>query len=81
MRSMRLRRVILWTVLVAAMIVGVTGGGPAAAEDDCDWWCLEGYWDQTYLACVPSPWQNNCSHCQLTCPGGGGGGFDPENNN
>lgn len=78
MRSMRLRRVVLWTVFVAAMILGVAGGGPAAADEDCDWWCLDGYFDYTFLKCVPS-FPRDCTHCQLTCPGGGGGGFEPEN--
>ncbi len=79
MRSSRQTRSTLWALLVAVLLLTLPTGGPADAQEDCESWCIDGYFDYVYLKCVPTSWAIDCTHCQVTCPGGGGGGWEPEN--
>jgi len=72
-RDVRIRNLFLFLALSCAFFVG---SGPATAQEDCDSWCLDGFFDYDYLKCIP--WQLvNCTHCDTTCPGDGG--WEPEN--
>lgn len=60
-------------VLVATALVAPT----APAQEGCSSTCREGNWNSTFWTC-DSGSPHNCSHCDVVCPGGGGG-WTPEN--
>jgi len=50
----------------------------AVGQSDCDNQCYDGNWQDIYWICMVGDTPYNCSYCQAICPGGGGGGIQPE---